>query len=73
VSCHEAFRNTSSSAATPACPAFSTNPTARYLHLVRETLLATGCKLHAYLLMTNYMHLLARMRPPTTPSPSHLI
>lgn len=31
----------------------------RYLHLLREALLATGCRLHAYVLMTNHVHLLA--------------
>jgi len=31
----------------------------RYLQLLREALLATGCRLHAYVLMTNHVHLLA--------------
>jgi putative transposase len=32
---------------------------ARYLHLLREALHGTGCRLHAYVLMTNHVHLLA--------------
>jgi putative transposase len=32
---------------------------ARYLQLLREALLATGCRLHAYVLMTTHVHLLA--------------
>ncbi|MBB4731380.1 transposase [Xanthomonas arboricola] len=31
----------------------------RYLHLLHEALHATGCKLHAYVLMDNHVHLLA--------------
>lgn len=31
----------------------------RYLHLLRKALLATGCQLHAYVLMDNHVHLLA--------------
>ncbi len=31
---------------------------ARYRHLLREALLATGCRLHAYVLMDNHVHLL---------------
>ncbi|WP_238150269.1 transposase [Xanthomonas arboricola] len=30
----------------------------RYLHLMREAPKATGCKLHAYVLMDNHVHLL---------------
>ncbi|WP_434982219.1 transposase [Xanthomonas arboricola] len=30
----------------------------RYLHLLHEALQATGCKLHAYVLMDNHVHLL---------------
>ena len=30
----------------------------RYRHLLREALLATGCQLHAYVLMDNHVHLL---------------
>lgn len=36
----------------------------RYLQLLREALLYTNCKLHAYVLMDNHLHLLAT--PPTT-------
>lgn len=32
---------------------------ARYRQLLREALLATGCRLHAYVLMDNHAHLLA--------------
>ena len=32
---------------------------ARYRQLLREALLATGCQLHAYVLMDNHVHLLA--------------
>ena len=32
---------------------------ARYRQLLREVLLATGCRLHAYVLMDNHVHLLA--------------
>jgi putative transposase len=32
---------------------------ARYRQLLREALLATGCRLHAYVLMDNHVHLLA--------------
>ncbi|MBN8481914.1 MAG: transposase [Xanthomonadales bacterium] len=35
----------------------------RYLHLLRDALLATDCQLHAYVLMDNHVHLLAT---PTT-------
>lgn len=31
----------------------------RYRHLLREVLIATGCRLHAYVLMDNHVHLLA--------------
>lgn len=31
---------------------------ARYRHLLREALLATGCRLHAYVLVDNHVHLL---------------
>ncbi|WP_330970110.1 transposase [Lysobacter sp. A3-1-A15] len=31
---------------------------ARYRHLLREALLATDCRLHAYVLMDNHVHLL---------------
>ena len=37
---------------------------ARYRQLLREALLATGCQLHAYVLMDNHVHLLAT--PPET-------
>ncbi|WP_258072312.1 transposase [Xanthomonas arboricola] len=30
----------------------------RYLHLMHEALHATGCQLHAYVLMDNHVHLL---------------
>ncbi|MFS8404882.1 transposase [Xanthomonas campestris pv. campestris] len=30
----------------------------RYLHLLHEALHATGCQLHAYVLMDNHVHLL---------------
>ncbi|WP_263297448.1 transposase [Xanthomonas citri] len=30
----------------------------RYLHLIHEALHATGCQLHAYVLMDNHVHLL---------------
>lgn len=36
---------------------------ARYRQLLHEALLATGCRLHAYVLMDNHVHLLAT--PPT--------
>ncbi|MEA9563432.1 MULTISPECIES: transposase [unclassified Xanthomonas] len=36
----------------------------RYLHLLHEALHATGCQLHAYVLMDNHVHLLAT--PPAT-------
>ena len=32
---------------------------ARYRQLLREALLATGCQLHAYVLMDNHFHLLS--------------
>ncbi|MEA9744454.1 transposase, partial [Xanthomonas campestris pv. raphani] len=35
----------------------------RYLHLLHEALHATGCQLHAYVLMDNHVHLL--VTPPT--------
>lgn len=31
----------------------------RYLHLLHDAMLATGCQLHAYVLMNNHVHLLA--------------
>ena len=37
---------------------------ARYRQLLHEALLATGCRLHAYVLMDNHVHLLAT--PPET-------
>jgi putative transposase len=33
------------------------NDRRRYLHLLGEALLATGCALHAYVLMDNHLHL----------------
>jgi putative transposase len=36
----------------------------RYRHLLRESLLATGCRLHAYVLMDNHVHLLATPSEP---------
>ena len=36
----------------------------RYLQLLEEALLATGCQLHAYVLMDNHVHMLAT--PPET-------
>ncbi|AIO23753.1 transposase IS200 like family protein [Burkholderia cepacia ATCC 25416] len=36
----------------------------RYLHLLRDALLHTGCLLHAYVLMDNHVHLL--LTPPDT-------
>jgi putative transposase len=36
----------------------------RYLHLLGEALLATGCALHAYVLMDNHVHLLATPSEP---------
>jgi putative transposase len=36
----------------------------RYLQLLRESLLHTGCRLHAYVLMDNHVHLL--LTPPAT-------
>lgn len=39
---------------------------ARYRQLLREALLATGCQLHAYVLMDNHVHLLAT---PPKPAP----
>jgi putative transposase len=41
----------------------------RYRQLLREALLATGCELHAYVLMDNHVHLLAT-RPSPVPSAS---
>ena len=35
---------------------------ARYRQLLREALFATGCQLHAYVLMDNHVHLLANGR-----------
>jgi putative transposase len=43
----------------------------RYLHLAREALSATGCELHAYVLMSNHVHLL--MTPPLSGSVSRLM
>ena len=43
----------------------------RYLQLLRESSLATGCVLHAYVLMTNHVHLL--LTPPTTGSVSRMM
>ncbi len=34
------------------------NDRRRYLHLLREALLATECRLHAYVLMDNHVHML---------------
>jgi len=52
-----ALRNTSFSAATIACPAFlDDDDRQRYLTLLGEALLDTGCKLHAYVLMDNHGH-----------------
>ena len=36
----------------------------RYRHLLREALLHTGCRLHAYVLMDNHVHLLATPSAP---------
>lgn len=44
---------------------------ARYLHLMGEALLATGCRLHAYMLMDNHVHLLAT--PPDVGAVARLI
>ncbi|WP_238155868.1 MULTISPECIES: transposase [Xanthomonas] len=33
----------------------------RYLHLIHEALHATGCQLHAYVLMDNHVHLLVTL------------
>ena len=43
----------------------------RYLQLLRESSLATGCALHAYVLMTNHVHLL--LTPPTAGSVSRMM
>ena len=44
---------------------------ARYLHLLRESLLASDCALHAYVLMDNHVHLL--VTPPQTGAVSRLM
>jgi len=43
----------------------------RYLRLLRESSLATGCVVHAYVLMTNHVHLL--LTPPTVGSVSRMM
>jgi len=43
----------------------------RYLHLLGEALLDTGCALHAYVLMDNHVHLL--LTPPEAGAISHLM
>ncbi|MEP7186970.1 MAG: transposase, partial [Rhodanobacter sp.] len=43
----------------------------RYLTLLRETLLDTRCKLHAYVLMDNHVHLLAT--PPEIGAVAHFM
>ena len=43
----------------------------RYLQLLRESSLATGCALHAYVLMTNHVHLL--FTPSTTGAASRMM
>ncbi len=43
----------------------------RYLTLLRETLLHTRCKLHAYVLMDNHVHLLAT--PPEIGAVAHFM
>jgi putative transposase len=43
----------------------------RYLHLLGEALLETGCALHAYVLMDNHVHLL--LTPPETGAVSRLM
>jgi putative transposase len=43
----------------------------RYLQLLRESLLHTGCHLHAYVLMDNHVHLL--VTPPTTGAVTRLM
>ncbi len=52
------------SAATTACPASSSGKIGPYLHLLNEALLGAGCKLHAYVLMENHVHLV--LTPPDT-------
>jgi len=42
-----------------------------YLHWLGEALKATGCQLHAYVLMTNHVHLL--LTPPTADAVSGLV
>jgi len=42
-----------------------------YLQLLRESLLASGCELHAYVLMNNHVHLL--VTPPETGGVSRLM
>lgn len=42
-----------------------------YRHLLREALFATGCLLHAYVLMDNHVHLLAT--PPATGATSRMM
>jgi putative transposase len=43
----------------------------RYLHLLREALLDTGCQLHAYVLMDNHVHLL--ITPPVSGAVARLM
>lgn len=43
----------------------------RYLHMLREGLVKTGCQLHAYVLMDNHVHLL--LTPPETGAISRLM
>jgi len=43
----------------------------RYLQLLRESSLATGCVPHAYVLMTNHVHLL--LTPPTAGAASRMM
>jgi len=43
----------------------------RYLHLLREALLHTGCQLHAYVLMDNHVHLL--LTPPVAGAVAQLM
>ena len=44
---------------------------ARYRQLLREALLATGCRLHAYVLTDNHVHLLAT--PPDVGATGHMM
>ena len=44
---------------------------ARYRQLLREALLATGCRLHAYVLMDNHVHLL--LTPPAPGATSRMM